>query len=91
MMQSRLLQSASPRIRDLSSAFLTTSFNIGIGGGALIGALLLDRVGLTVLPWVYLAVIGLALLIAMVGDAVIRRRWGVPVVTRSIDLPPTGH
>ena len=35
MMQSRLLQSASPRIRDLSSAFLTTSFNIGIGGGAL--------------------------------------------------------
>ena len=91
MMQSRLLQSASPRISDLSSAFLTTSFNIGIGGGALIGALLLDRTDITVLPWVYIAVVGLALLIAIVGDAVIRRRWGVPVVTKSIDLPPAGH
>ena len=91
MLQARLLHSASPRIRDLSSAFLTTSFNIGIGGGALIGALLLDRTDITVLPWVYLGLIALGLAVAILGDLVVRRRWGVPTITRSIDLPPAGH
>ncbi len=91
MLQARLLHSASPRIRDLSSAFLTTSFNVGIGGGALIGALLLDRTDITVLPWVYLGLLVLGLLVAVVGDTFVRRRWGVPVITKSIDLPPASH
>ena len=43
LLQTRMLRTASKRLRDVSSAFFTTSFNIGIGGGALVGSLLMSR------------------------------------------------
>ena len=52
LLHARVLHSASERIRDLAAASLTTAFNLAIGGGALLGGLLLDNFGLTVLPWV---------------------------------------
>ncbi|HEX3679735.1 MAG TPA: MFS transporter [Galbitalea sp.] len=66
MVQTRMLHVASPRIRETAAALLTTSFNIGIGGGALVGGLLLDQYGLPVLPLVdvIITVVGVAFIIA---------------------------
>ncbi|RWZ49899.1 MFS transporter [Labedella phragmitis] len=50
LLQTRVLQFASPRIRDTAAAFYTTAFNVGIGGGALVGAWLLENGGLSSLP-----------------------------------------
>jgi predicted MFS family arabinose efflux permease len=50
MLQTRMLHTASFRTRDLAAALQTTAFNIGIGGGALLGGLLLDRNGIQSLP-----------------------------------------
>jgi DHA1 family inner membrane transport protein len=66
MIQTRLLHTASPRMRDTAAALQTTSFNVAIGGGALVGGLLLDSYGLTILPYatVVVMVVGIVFLIA---------------------------
>lgn len=74
MLQTRMLQVASARIRDVASAYLTTSFNIAIGGGAAIGALLLDRTSILVLPFVDVAITLAAIVVFLVGDAIVTRR-----------------
>lgn len=74
MIQTRLLQLASPRMRDVGSAYLTTSFNIGIGGGALLGGILLDKYGVIALPFVDAAILGVAVVFAIVGGELLRRR-----------------
>ena len=81
MMQTRLLHTASRRIRDTASAIYTTSFNAGIGGGALLGALLLDAFGVATLPFVYVGILLAALLLVVLSDVVLRRRTGAPQVT----------
>ena len=62
VMHARILHTASLRLRDIAAAWLTTAFNVAIGGGALLGGALLDQVGIAVLPWglVVLVVIGIA-------------------------------
>jgi predicted MFS family arabinose efflux permease len=74
LLQTRMLRTASFRLRDLSAALQTTAFNIGIGGGALLGGLLLDGVGLEALPFVMIALVGLALGLSLVTDTVKDRR-----------------
>jgi len=74
LLQTRGLHIASPQLRDLASAMVTTSFNIGIGGGALIGALLLEGWGLTVLPFADAAVMFGVLVLLVVTDRVIKKR-----------------
>lgn len=74
LLQARLLRAASRRIRDIAAAYLTTSFNIGIGVGALVGALLLDNFGIGVLPFVDVALTVGAVVVFLVGDARLRRR-----------------
>ncbi|MGG7509120.1 MFS transporter [Plantibacter sp. YIM 135249] len=74
LMQTRLLHAASPRIRDAANAFYTTAFNTGIGGGSAVGALLLDKVGLHVLPWVYVGLFIVAGLLLGTSSLVTRRR-----------------
>jgi DHA1 family inner membrane transport protein len=74
MLQTRLLHAASARIRDQASAFYTTAFNSGIGGGALLGAVLLESVGLGAIPFVYVGILVGALVLVVVSDLVIRRR-----------------
>ena len=66
MIQTRMLHVASARIRETAAALQTTSFNVGIGGGALIGGLLLDSLGLRVLPLadVLITVLGVAFVLA---------------------------
>ena len=74
MLQTRLMRAASARLRDTASAYLTVAFNIGIGGGALVGAAVLDRAGIGVLPFVDVSITVLALGVAIAGDRWIRRR-----------------
>jgi len=68
LMHSRVLHSASERIRDLAAAWLTTSFNAAIGGGALLGGVLLDQLGIEVLPWVGAGIITVALVWVLATD-----------------------
>lgn len=74
LMQTRLLHAASHRIRDTASAFYTTAFNAGIGGGALLGAVLLDTLGLEVVPFVYAGILVAAFTLALVSGRIVRRR-----------------
>lgn len=70
LMNSRVLHSASDRIRDIASAWLTTAFNVAIGGGALLGGVLLDGFGIAVLPWVGGIVVALGFIWAVTTDRV---------------------
>ncbi len=74
LLQTRILNTASVRLRDVSAAYFTTSFNIGIGGGALIGGLLLDHYGLGVLPFVDVAVTLAGILLILFTNRLISRR-----------------
>jgi predicted MFS family arabinose efflux permease len=74
LLQTRLLHTASTRIRDTASAFYTTAFNIGIGGGALIGALLLDWRGLAALPLATIALVLVGLLVVLLTLRISARR-----------------
>ncbi|GAA1225187.1 MFS transporter [Rhodoglobus aureus] len=87
MIQTRLLQLVSPRMRDVGSAYLTTSFNIGIGGGALLGGILLDQKGVISLPFVDAAILGVAVVFAVVGGELLRRRADRAAAVR--DQQPT--
>ncbi|MEO7148162.1 MAG: MFS transporter, partial [Terrimesophilobacter sp.] len=68
------LHTASRRMRDVAVAYLTTSFNVGIGIGALIGSLVLDSAGLEALPFVDVAITACGVLLIVWGDRVLRRR-----------------
>lgn len=68
LMHTRVLHSASERIRDLAAAWLTTAFNVAIGGGALLGGVLLDQFGIAVLPWIASAIIATALVFVLASD-----------------------
>ncbi|PRZ43063.1 putative MFS family arabinose efflux permease [Antricoccus suffuscus] len=74
LMQTRLLHTASASFRDTASAVYTTAFNIGIGGGALVGAIVFDAFGVARLPWVYVGVVVVALVLAVRTDQITRRR-----------------
>lgn len=74
LFQTRMLQVAPARMRDLASAFYTTGFNAGIGGGALIGAIVLDGAGLDALPVLYIIVAAVMLVVVLVTDRVLAVR-----------------
>jgi len=74
LLQTRLLHVAPVRMRDTASAFFTTAFNVGIGGGALVGAIVLETLGLRAIPAVYLGILVLALAVVLVSDALSARR-----------------
>ena len=65
LLQTRVLHASSDRFLQPAMAWYTTGFNTGIGGGALVGALVLDRVGPGALPWVLF--IGVAVSLVLIG------------------------
>jgi predicted MFS family arabinose efflux permease len=77
-----LLHTASARLRDVSAAYFTSAFNVGIGGGALVGGILLDRFSLGVLPFVDVAVTVVGIGIILIGDRMLRRRSAGPLGSR---------
>ena len=74
LLQTRVLHAAPARIRDTSSAFYTTAFNIGIGGGALVGAIALEQVGLGSLPHIYAWLLVGSITLVLVSDVILRGR-----------------
>jgi predicted MFS family arabinose efflux permease len=74
MLQTRMLRTASFQMRDLAGALQTTAFNIGIGGGALLGGILLDGVGIRSLPLVELGLLALGITVSVAVDAAYSRR-----------------
>jgi MFS transporter, DHA1 family, inner membrane transport protein len=74
IIQTRMLHVASARLRDTAVALQTTAFNVGIGGGALVGGLLLDQYGLRSLPLadLLITVVGIAFIVT--SDAWLSRR-----------------
>ncbi|MGV8885955.1 MAG: MFS transporter [Microbacteriaceae bacterium] len=81
LLQTRMLHATSARIRDAASAFYTTAFNVGIGGGALVGAIALDSLGIESLPFIYAAIIALAIGLILASDAILARRGAAKVVS----------
>ena len=69
MLQTRMLHTASFRTRDLAAALQTTAFNVGIGGGALVGGFLLDSRGIDSLPLTLVLFVGVAFLLMVGTDA----------------------
>ncbi|CAN5203568.1 MFS transporter [soil metagenome] len=74
LLQARMMHTASVRVRDVAAAYFTTSFNLSIGLGALLGGLLLDRWGVGALPWVDVAITVAGLALVVVGNAWLARR-----------------
>lgn len=73
LLQTRQLQATPERMLQTATAFYTTGFNIGIGGGALVGALILEGAGLGALPWALAAGLAIALVL-VAADALLTRR-----------------
>jgi len=90
LLQTRMLHAASPNVRDVGAALLTTAFNIGIGGGAAIGAVLFERTSPTVLPVVEAATLGLAIIALLIYEAR-RRSQGLSLATRPVPIVGGGH
>lgn len=74
LLQTRMMRTASPRMREVAGALQTTAFNIGIGGGALLGSVLLDTSGLGSLPLAMIVFLAVGLVLAFVPEL---RRLGV--------------
>lgn len=74
LLQTRMLHTASPAFRDTASALYTTAFNVGIGGGALLGAIVFDVGGLLVLPYLYIGLLVVSLALVLVIGRVARTR-----------------
>lgn len=68
LFQTRALHAAAPRIRDLTGAIVTTAFNSAIGLGALLGGIVLDELGMMVVPFVAAAVVALGVVWVVVTD-----------------------
>lgn len=77
LLQARMLHTASVRVRDVASSVFTTSFNVAIGLGALVGGLIVDRWGVGVLPWVEVAIMAVGLALVVAGNAWLARRDAV--------------
>jgi MFS transporter, DHA1 family, inner membrane transport protein len=63
--QTRLLHTSSQSFRDTASALYSSAFNVGIGGGALLGAVLFGISGVLYLPALYICVLVVALILAI--------------------------
>jgi predicted MFS family arabinose efflux permease len=100
LLQTRLLHTASARVRDVGAALLTTAFNVGIGGGAAIGGALFVVLPTPALALAQASIIGFGLALLVVVDLVRARRThtavadeheadesSVPLITGSIVLP----
>ncbi|MDM4761393.1 MFS transporter [Galbitalea sp. SE-J8] len=74
MLQTRMMRTASFRMRSLAAALQTTAFNVGIGGGAVVGGLVVAGIGLPAIAGVSIGIIALGIVLVVVWDASILAR-----------------
>lgn len=67
LVQLRALRASSVPLRDVTGSILVTAFNIGIGGGALLGAVLFDVVGVAFLALIGAGILGLGLIVTLLS------------------------
>jgi predicted MFS family arabinose efflux permease len=72
LLQTRMMTTASHRVRDLAGALQTTAFNVGIGGGALFGALLLGGPGMGALPLTMVVLMAAGLVLGLIPELIRR-------------------
>jgi len=72
--QARLLQTASLALRDIAAAWITVSFNIGIGGGALLGGIVIGVWSVAALPVVTVVCLLASLALGSAVGALARRQ-----------------
>lgn len=84
LLQTQLLHAASARFRDTASALYTTSFNVGIGGGAVIGGAVYAVLGIDAVPWTALVILVIALI--MFGVTARSRSRSQPGVDRDTEM-----
>jgi predicted MFS family arabinose efflux permease len=84
LLQTQLLHAASARFRDTASALYTTSFNVGIGGGAVIGGAVYAVLGIDAVPWTALVILVIALI--MFGVTARARSRSQPGVDRDTEM-----
>ncbi|NNC11723.1 MFS transporter [Planctomonas sp. JC2975] len=63
LLQTELLHAASARFRDTASALYTTAFNVGIGGGAVVGGAIYAVWSIDAVPWAALAILVVAIVL----------------------------
>jgi predicted MFS family arabinose efflux permease len=78
--QTRALHAASDRVRNITGAIVTTAFNSAIGLGALLGGVVLDELGIAVVPYVAAAIVAVGTVWVLATD---RAR----LATHSPDVP----
>lgn len=74
MLQTRMMQSASDGVRNLAGALQTTAFNVGIGGGAFMGGVVIDHLTLSALPFWAAICMFVALAAASIWEIYSKRR-----------------
>ncbi|CAN5290506.1 MFS transporter [soil metagenome] len=85
LMQVRLLHVAAPHISDTANAFFSSSFNVGIATGAVLGGVLLSGLGVESLPFAYLLLLVVSgALLVLAGVSAHRRGAG-------LEPAPAGH
>lgn len=62
-----IMESASPKLRDFAGAMRTTAWNLGIGGGSFVGGLLLVPLGISMLPYLGVGILLIAVAVALVA------------------------
>ncbi len=68
LFHTRALHASSGRIRDLAGAAITTAFNAAIGGGALIGGIVFDNLGVAAVPYVAALIVAVGLVWVLLTD-----------------------
>lgn len=71
--QARLLRTASLALRDIGAAWITVAFNIGIGGGALLGGFVVSAWSIAALPAVTVVLLAGAVVLNAFAEGVGRR------------------
>ncbi len=82
LLQLRVIQAASERLRDFAASVLVAAFNIGIGGGGAIGAALFEPLGVAALGLAGALALLIALAVVLVSASVLHRR--IPSGPRSL-------
>jgi len=73
LMQVRILLASPSSFRDLASAIYSSGFNVGIGGGAFVGGLVLQSAGIREVALFFLAVVSAGIVFAVVLDLLFSR------------------